>query len=104
MKNTQTKSQKIMSCVTHAKETHLIDQTDQQSPGTDVSTSGPTRQCTREGLWAEEARWGWPNQGFGRTPLKPIQVHFGEKVVLVLLKAVDDVSIFILAGTDLKEL
>ena len=42
--------------------------------------------------------------GFGQTPLKPVQVHFGGKAVLVLLKAVDDVSIFILVGTDLKEL
>ena len=34
----------------------------------------------------------------------PIQVHFGGNLTLILLKAVDDVSIFILAGTDLKEL
>ena len=34
----------------------------------------------------------------------PIQVHFGGNLALILLKAVDDVSIFILAGTDLKEL
>ena len=47
-KNTHTKSQKIASCVTHAKEAHKPDQTDQRSPGTDVPTSGPTRQCTRE--------------------------------------------------------
>ena len=64
----QTKSQKIASCITHAKEAHLTDQTDQGSPGTDVPTLGPTKQCTREGRWAEEAWWGRLNQGLGRTP------------------------------------
>ena len=34
----------------------------------------------------------------------PVQVHFGGKITLILLEAADDVSIFILAGTDLKEL
>ena len=35
---------------------------------------------------------------------QPFRLSFGEKLDLILLKAVDDVSIFILAGTDLKEL
>ena len=68
MKNTQAKSQNIVSCVARAKEAHLTVQTDQPSPGTDHLTSGPTKQCTKEGRWPEAARWGWPNQGFGRTP------------------------------------
>ena len=34
----------------------------------------------------------------------PVQVHFGGKITLILLEAADEVSIFILAGTDLKEL
>ena len=42
--------------------------------------------------------------GSAEPTLAPVQVPFGGKAVLVLLKAVDDVSIFILAGTDLKEL
>ena len=67
-KNTQTKSQKIASGITHVKEAHLTDQTDQRSPGTNIPTSGPTRQCTKERRWPEVARWGRPNQGFGRTP------------------------------------
>jgi hypothetical protein len=33
-----------------------------------------------------------------------VQVHFGGKITLILLKAVMNVSMFILAGTDLKEL
>ena len=33
-----------------------------------------------------------------------MRLSFGRKLDLILLKAVDDVSIFILAGTDLKEL
>ena len=37
MKNTQTKSQKITPCITHAKEAHLTDQTDQPKFGTHVS-------------------------------------------------------------------
>jgi hypothetical protein len=35
---------------------------------------------------------------------KPNRLSFGGMLDLILLKAVDDVSIFILAGTDLKEL
>jgi len=35
---------------------------------------------------------------------KPVQVHFGGKITLILQKAVTNVSMFILAGTDLKEL
>ena len=35
---------------------------------------------------------------------KPNMLGFGRKLDLILLKAVDEVSIFILAGTDLKEL
>ena len=33
-----------------------------------------------------------------------VQVHFGGKITLILQKAVANVSMFILAGTDLKEL
>ena len=65
--NTQTKSQTIASCVTHAKEAHKPDQTDQQSPGTDHLTSRPTRQCTRERRWPKPQKWGRPNPWFGRT-------------------------------------
>ena len=61
------KPQTIVSYVTWAKEAHKPDQTDQPSPSTDHLTSGPTRQCTRERQWPEAARWGRPNQGFGRT-------------------------------------
>ena len=35
---------------------------------------------------------------------QPNRLSFGGKLDLILLKVVDDVSIFILAGTDLKEL
>ena len=35
---------------------------------------------------------------------QPNRLSFGGKLDLILLKAVDDVSMFILAGTDLKEL
>ena len=42
--------------------------------------------------------------GSAEPTLAPVQVPFGGKAVLVLLKAVDDVSIFILVGTDLKKL
>ena len=34
----------------------------------------------------------------------PVQVHFGGNITLILLKEVDDVSLFILVGTNLKEL
>ena len=39
-----------------------------------------------------------PNQGFGRTPLKPVQVHFGGKAVLILLKTVLCVSMYSFGG------
>ena len=78
------KPQKIASYVTYPKEAHLTDQTDQRSPGTDIPTPWPTRQCTREGWWAEAVRWGRPNQGFDRTPLKHVQVHFGGRSGLIL--------------------
>ena len=67
MKNTQTKSQKIASCVTHTKEAHLTDQTDQLDPGTDIPTSGPTRQTHEERRWPGVPRWDQPNPWFGRT-------------------------------------
>ena len=35
---------------------------------------------------------------------QPFRLSFGRKLDLILLKVDDDVSIFILAGTDLKEL
>ena len=59
MKNTKKKSQKIASCVTHAKEAHLTDQTDQWSPGTDVPTPGPTRQCLCPPLYIRGDRVTW---------------------------------------------
>ena len=54
------KTQTIVSCITWAKEAHKPDQTDQPSPGTDHLTSGPTRQCTREGRWPEAVTRGRP--------------------------------------------
>ena len=42
--------------------------------------------------------------GSAEPTCQPMRLSFGGKLDLILLKAVDDVSIFILAGTDLKEL
>ena len=42
--------------------------------------------------------------GSANPTYKPNRLSFGGKLDLILLKAVDDVSMFILAGTDLKEL
>ena len=42
--------------------------------------------------------------GLANPTYKPNRLSFGGKLDLILLKAVDDVSMFILAGTDLKEL
>ena len=47
---------------------------------------------------------GRRTKGSAELALAPVQVHFGGKITLILLKAVMNVSIFILAGTDLKEL
>ena len=59
-KRRNTIAQNIRRCVTHAKEAHKPDQTDQPSPGTDHLTSGPTRQCTKERRWPEAAQGGRP--------------------------------------------
>ena len=89
MKNTQAKSQNIASCVAREKEAHLIDQTDQPSPGTDHLTSGPTRQCTREGRWQMVPRGG----GSVDPTCQPFRLSFGGKLDPILLKAVDHISI-----------
>ena len=48
---------------------------------------------------ARGGKVGRLNQGFGRTPLKAIQVHVGGKFDLVLLKAVMNVSMYKLGGS-----
>ena len=102
MKNTQTKSQKIASCVTHAKEADLTDQTDQRSPDADVPTSVPTRQIPEKD--SGQRRQG----GAGRTMVRPNPPWFPARCIL----AGDQVLCFRgrlgmfpckeLAGTDLK--
>ena len=42
--------------------------------------------------------------GSAEPALAPIQVHFGRKLPLILLKAVSSVSILILVGTELHKL
>ena len=98
MKNTQTKSQKIATCITRAKEAHLTVQTDQPSPGTDHLTSGPTRQCTGGRRWPEAAIGVWP------TPHGRLRLSFGGNVVLILQKAVVNVPIIVDGGNRPLEL
>ena len=43
-------------------------------------------------------------EGSADPTCQPMRLSFGGKLDLILLKVVDDVSIFILAGTKLKEL
>ena len=67
MKNTQEKPQKIASCVTHPKEAHMTEQTDQPSPGTDVSEKRThlavthTKAVTRGGEVGPANPMGRPN-------------------------------------------
>ena len=61
MKNTQMKSQKITSCITHTKEAHLTDQTDQLDPAPTYQHQGPPGRHTKKG--GGQGRQG----GAGRT-------------------------------------
>ena len=72
MTNTQAKSQTIASCVTHAKEAHKPDQTDQTSPGTDLSdirthqAETQTKVVARGGQGGSaDPTWQWTRLGFG---------------------------------------
>ena len=82
-------TQKTSSCVTLARWAHLTKKTNVQSPGTDIHKMGPTWQC----LGREAAPRGQPNHWFGRNIPEAVQVHFGGKILLILLKAVPSVSI-----------
>ena len=79
---------RLYPCVRQAKEAHQTDQADQPSLGSDYLTRGPTDQSPRR--TGGERR----HRGVGRIPgsaeptLKPVQVHFGGKAVLILLMAV----------------
>jgi len=79
----------IASGIAHAKEAHKPDQTDRPSPGTDHLTSRPTRQCTRESRWQMA-----PSGGAADPTCQPFRLSFGGKLDPILLKAVDDVSMF----------
>ena len=59
-KRRNTIEQNNRHCITHAKEAHKPDQTDQPNPGTDHLTSRPTKQRLRRRWWLEAAIGGRP--------------------------------------------
>ena len=67
MKKTQKKTHKITSCITHPKEAHMSEQTDQTTPGTDVSEKRThrvvyqRRSVARGGEVGPTDPMGWPN-------------------------------------------
>ena len=63
----------------------------------------PRRHMKKDGGQGRQGGAG-RNHGSAEPALAPIQVHFGRKLPLILLKAVSSVSILILVGTDLHKL
>ena len=68
MKKLQMKPQKIVSYVTHPKEAHMTEQTDQPSPGTDISEKGSHLAVTHTKAVARGGEVG-PSDPMGRPNL-----------------------------------
>ena len=62
-----TNAQNIQSCVTLTKRAQLTEQTDIQTPGTDIHRRGPTCQSPGQRRWPKAAKWGRSNHWFGQT-------------------------------------
>ena len=73
-------TQKILFCVTQLKEAHFTEQTDHPSPGTDVLDKGTHLAVTHTKAVARSCKGG----RVGRTPLGPVQVQLGKKIVPIL--------------------
>ena len=68
-------TQNIAACVTHPKEAHLTEQTDQPRPGTANPEQGAHKECTGQ-RWAQTASVGvWPNPWIGRPSTEAVQAH-----------------------------
>ena len=68
-------TQNIAACVTHPKEAHLTEQTNQPRPGTTNPEQGAHKECTGQ-RWAQTASNGVrPNPWMGRTPTEAVQAH-----------------------------
>ena len=68
-------TQNIAAYVTHPKEAHLTEQTDQPRPGTINPEQGAHKECTGQ-RWAQTTSNGvWPNPWMGRPPTKAVQDH-----------------------------
>ena len=61
-------TQNIAACVTHPKEPHLTEQTDQPRPSTVNPEQEAHKVCTGQ-RWSQTALVGvWPNPWIGRPP------------------------------------
>ena len=89
----------IVSGVTHTKEGPQTRPNRPTKPRHQPSDIRNHKAVYQRRSVARGGRWGSADP-----TCKPNRLSFGRKLDLILLKAVDDVSIFILAGTDLKEL
>ena len=68
-------TQNIAACVTHPKEAHLTEQTDQPRPDTANPEQGAHKECTGK-RWAQTASVRvWPNPWMGRPPYEAVQAH-----------------------------
>ena len=81
--------QNIAACVTHPKEAHLTQKTDVQSPGTNIHKLGAHQAVYQRRSVANGAKGGSADP-----TCQPMRLSFGGKLDPILLKAVDDVSMF----------
>ena len=73
------KLQKITSCVTHATEAHLTDQTDQRSP-----RHQPFDIRTHQAVYQRRTVARGGEVGPAELAMLPVQMHFGGKIDLIL--------------------
>ena len=68
-------TQNIVVYVTHPKEAHLTEQTDQPRPGTANPKQGAHKEWIGQ-RWAQTASVGvWPKPWMGRPPSEAVQPH-----------------------------
>ena len=88
-------TQNITVCITHPKEAHLTEQTDQPRPGTANPEQGAHKECTGQ-RWAQTASNGVrPNPWMGRPLQRQFSLIFVGKIDLILQKAVISVPALI---------
>jgi len=94
-----TDAQNIRHCVIPTKRAHKLDQTDQSSPGTDLSDIRTHQAETQTKAVARGGQGGSANPTW-----QALELRFGGKLVPILQKAVIHVPIFVDGGNRPLEL